>query len=970
MSGERPVSAGASAGLLERDEELRALRVAFGRAAAGAGRTVVVRGAAGIGKTRLLEAAVSIAGEHGFLALTAQGTPLEREFAFGVARQLLEPGPAALDAAAREEAMTGAGALAAPVVDPNATNAAAHGGDATFAAIHGLYWTIANLADRHPLLLSIDDVHWADTASVRWLVYLARRLGGLAVVIACAVRRGDPATDRDPLQTLLSSPDARIVDVRPLTPRATGALVRARLGDSAGEDLCHACHEVSGGNPLLLGLILDAVPRTTAVPSAERVHEVGAAAVAPYVVDRLATLPDTCRKIAQAAAILGAGASLPDAAAVAGVDAAAAAAAADSLVRAELFEPGRRLTFVHPLLRDAVEAELLEHRRAALHRRAANVLERSGATAERVAAHLLAAPPEGDSGASATLVAAAQTARARGDTEVAVRFLRGALSEAASFPDRPRAVLMLGLLEAVLMDPAAEARLREALAVCAAPDERAAAAKTLGTTLMLARRGDEATALLERVHAELDPVDREAALTVLVALAHLGVYVISTRRRVLPHLRRLRSMQLAGATRAERSALGILAKQAATDGEPVEVVADLARRALEAPTEGVRADDPSVQSALLALWAAGEHREVDERVAPTFDDAQRRGSPWGMQNAWGMHALVRLELGRLHDAEAYADAALRIGREHDYTNREPILLSILVPALLEQGRVDEADAELAAARLPANWEEGWPALRLHLATSRLRRAQRREAEAAAGLRACAALAHRWMLRGVFNTPWRSELALIERGVDSLRLAEEEVQLARSAGAPGPIGVALRARALLAEGEEQISSLREATAVLEGSQAVLEYARTLVELGAALRRANRRSEARGPLRTGIDLAHRCGAAAVVERGQTEIRATGARPRRLLLSGVDALTASERRIADLAAGGMTNRDIAQALFVTAKTIETHLSHIYAKLGIASRRELPEALAGGSTSTTPATPTTPDERVQASSAQVERT
>jgi DNA-binding CsgD family transcriptional regulator len=124
--------------------------------------------------------------------------------------------------------------------------------------------------------------------------------------------------------------------------------------------------------------------------------------------------------------------------------------------------------------------------------------------------------------------------------------------------------------------------------------------------------------------------------------------------------------------------------------------------------------------------------------------------------------------------------------------------------------------------------------------------------------------------------------------------------------------------------------------------VLEHARALADLGAALRRAGCRAEAREPLRAGLDLAHRQGAWALAERARTELVASGARPRRVLLSGVDALTPSERRVADMAAAGRTNREIAQALFVTARTVEGHLTHVFQKLGLESRAELPRALA----------------------------
>lgn len=131
------------------------------------------------------------------------------------------------------------------------------------------------------------------------------------------------------------------------------------------------------------------------------------------------------------------------------------------------------------------------------------------------------------------------------------------------------------------------------------------------------------------------------------------------------------------------------------------------------------------------------------------------------------------------------------------------------------------------------------------------------------------------------------------------------------------------------------------ALLELSPRRLDRAWALVELGAALRRANSRAEARGRLQAGMELAHRCGAVPLAQRALKELRATGARPRKLTFTGVPSLTAQERRVADLAAAGLGNREIAQTLYVTRRTVETHLGHVYLKLGLSSRGSLQHAL-----------------------------
>jgi DNA-binding CsgD family transcriptional regulator len=206
----------------------------------------------------------------------------------------------------------------------------------------------------------------------------------------------------------------------------------------------------------------------------------------------------------------------------------------------------------------------------------------------------------------------------------------------------------------------------------------------------------------------------------------------------------------------------------------------------------------------------------------------------------------------------------------------------------------------------------------------------------------------WMDRTVL-LPYRPLLALALAQLGDLeqarKLAAEQFELARAWGTPGVIGAAHRIAGLVADGEPEIELLRDAVATLEASEMRLEHAHALVDFGAALRRAGKRTEARGHLATGLDLAHRCGATALVEMAESELAAAGARPRRRTLSGVESLTPSELRVAEMAAEGMTNKEIAQALFVTLRTIETHLSHTYGKLEISSRNQLSKALAGTS-------------------------
>jgi DNA-binding CsgD family transcriptional regulator len=271
--------------------------------------------------------------------------------------------------------------------------------------------------------------------------------------------------------------------------------------------------------------------------------------------------------------------------------------------------------------------------------------------------------------------------------------------------------------------------------------------------------------------------------------------------------------------------------------------------------------------------------------------------------------------------------------------------SYLADVLTNRGELDEAERVLAELGLPEEVAHSGHMIFFLGARGWLRLARRDLEGSRADFERLGRYMESFDMRNPAMLAWRSHLALpllaLERREEALELTREEVELARAWGAPRAVGVALRVRGMAEGGDIGIESLRESLAVLKSSSAKLERARTLAELGAALRRANQRAEARELLAQGLELAVRLGSPPLVEQAQAELGATGARPRRLLLSGVESLTASERRVAKFAAEGLTNKDIAQALFVTTKTVEVHLSNVYRKLGIGSRAELPEAL-----------------------------
>lgn len=324
--------------------------------------------------------------------------------------------------------------------------------------------------------------------------------------------------------------------------------------------------------------------------------------------------------------------------------------------------------------------------------------------------------------------------------------------------------------------------------------------------------------------------------------------------------------------------------------------------------------------------------------------ARRRGWSISVSNGTSMRALILLFRGELVEAEAEAALALGLVTQTGMARSWPMAAAALAAIRVERGELDLAEEVVSAQDLSGELGPGLPAAMLLCSRGGLRSAQGRHEEAredflAAGERV------EWLPNADPEIlGWRSGVALAEfalgRPKEARKLAAEAVGVARGAKSARGIGVTLRIQGVVS-GSVGVEALREAAETLSATTARLQHAHALVELGAALRRANRRRESRVPLREGLDLAHRCGAQPLEERARVELSATGARPRKAMLSGVESLTASELRVAQLAAEGLTNREIAQSLFVTAKTVEFHLRHCYQKLEIERRSELASVL-----------------------------
>ncbi|HZV72555.1 MAG TPA: AAA family ATPase [Conexibacter sp.] len=957
---------GAAEAPLERASELAALEEMIADATASEGRVVLLEGPGGIGKTLLLMHAIQRAQACGMTVLRARGGELERQFPFGVALQLFEPYLSSAPPRERRRVLAGAAAHAAPLLSGDVTGR--EGGAPEFPLLHGLHWVAANIAERQPLLIAVDDAHSADDASLRALLFTAQRLEDLPLAIVLTARPlPASAGSGDALSALATHQLGRRLELLPLSEQAIAAIVRRRLPD-ADDAFCAACARVTNGNPFFLRELLGELGGAAIEPSvgAERrqqVEALGPLTIAQAVDARIRRLSPGAPPLAHAVAVLGDDVPLAHAAALAQLDVAEAGVAADELAGADVLRPAPELGFVHPIVRQAVYLGIPAAERAQLHLAAAERLRAGdGSDAdERAAAHLLHTLPVGTPWVAACLHVAARRALAGGAPDTAAAYLLRALDEAPPQAERAELLVDLGRAEALAGLPSAVERLRTAVTLLERPDARAAALAQLGQALYAA--GDNAAAASAfdeglRVLDGSDPVLEEQLTAGYLGAARLD---FRTRETAQARFRDLLAGSTEASTPAQRELLAQRALEHAMLGNAPhdEVVALI--RAAHAEGELLReatADGVAWAGSVAALLFSDALDEVELATSAGLEDTRRRGSVIGFAVMSTVRGAARYLRGDI--TAALGDLEGGLERVQLMVLVRPFAHGWMALAHIDRGDYDQAEAlvgvpdEEQDAHFTYNWSL--------FARGRLRLAQDRPERALEDLVECG----RRQLAVPAPNPgvlaWRSEAALAARRLgrdeQARSLADEELELARAFGSARALGVALRAAGLVTDGPEGLALLGQAVAALERSPAQLELARVLVDLGAAQHAGGQRAAARETLRTGLDIAHHAGATGLASAARAALVAAGARPRRPAVRGIDALTPSERRVAELAERGLTNREIAQALFISTKTVEFHLRNVYFKLRIGSRNELSDALrddAGtGAADDAPAQPT----------------
>ncbi|MGA5702908.1 ATP-binding protein [Peterkaempfera bronchialis] len=942
--------------MYERERELAAVREAVDRLRAGPegagaalGDLLLFSGAAGLGKTTLLAEARRTAARD-CTVLFARGSEQEHTVPFHVVRQLLQPVLAGRTEAECRELFGGWYEIAGPAVGLFAQ------GDGALpdpqGVRDGLDWVVTRLAVlQPPIVLVVDDAHWADLESLAWFAAFAVRLRELPVLAVLGYRPGELPEAADTFRTLVTGRAARPIGLNALSPDAVAGLVRSALGDRADGPFCHECWAVTGGNPYETVELIARVQDRGIEPVADAaplLRDLAATARGSGLVRRLERLGPGTVRLAWAAAVLGTEISPGLAATVAGLGLAEAADAVDRLRTARILT-GTTLEFVHPLIATAVYSAIPPATRTALHGQAAWAVADAGLGIAAAARHLLETHPDSDPDTVDHLRAAARENLRAGAPEAARRCLERALREPPRPADRAAVLYELGC-SALLTAPAVTVNhLRAALAQPDLdPDLREDIAFRLAQALAHSDR------LVEAAEVVGDEAGRTESPSGRLRLqtAHFLWQVFDAYETEGPaRSRRLARLaeHLGGHTEGERAVLCLRAWDATLRGEPAATTLAIADRALglasRAPLSGqtsltgqtpltgqtsLTTQTPQIPEA--PLWtgtgpgpsptplgrpprhSTGRTRsalsytdpdwgfELPSVAALSFmyaDQPDRAEEMFGAaiaeceQAGWsGAHlsfgftllGLVRFRQGRLGAAEGFAREGVRLAdRVGRRVPAQWYAVGLLIDVLLSRGHLDEAQ------QVADNYDFGPPFPSAvvfpdpQTVLGRLLLSQGRHTEAAAEL---AEVGRRMEAKGALSPtwcPWAGHLALAVADDDPDRarlLVAQTLERARRHGTATAIGQALRTAAAVADGgPEALALLEEAVDLLSRSPSLHEYAEALVDLGAALRRADRADEAADRLYAGVDLAVRCEADGLADRARAELAATGPRLRPL-------------------------------------------------------------------------------------------
>lgn len=934
---------GLSSMLVGRADELRVLNRHAEAARAGRAGLVILSGPAGIGKTSLLRAFLKSDACRNMAVLYGSCREVVGGAGYGGVRELFGSLGLSGTDAGNSPLLRGLARRALPALTAGPFDQETLGAPAAYPVLHGLYWLAANLMADRPLVLVLDDVHWCDERSLCWVDFLLRRADDQPLLVVLAQRSEAEPVAPTALADIAAQRRPAMMRLAPLTHAAVGEMARQIFQSPVEPPFAERAAAVSGGNPLTLSRLLGELRAEGVQPDEKgvrRVAEVGGQVIASSVSALLDHQPLWVREVARAIAVLGE--ETPDLIGMlADVPPALVTEGIFVLSRAEVLAADQA-DMVHDVVRSAVLEPLGAEALAGLRTRAALLLSDAGRPAEEVAGRLMLLPDLTQPWMPAVLRDAAVQAAGRGAPEAAVRYLHRVLEvEPDSVPVRIQMAESLAEI-----NPAEAIRLLEkALPLAVDVRTRAMVAVQYGMVCLAVQRSPDGVRILEEVLAELeaelgpgpDPADRELHTLVESVLLIVGADEKATVSATLDRAALLTAPP--GDTPAQRQMLAMMTVLTAMDGRSAERAVEQARRALTSP--GVELESWPLLASSFALSLADEVDEALDALDRLLQYSQDNAAVWTFVLALSTRALVLHGAGAFPDALADAQTSIEIIGEERWGDGAALPQIALATMLVERGEAERAEQVLLGIK-----RGGLDRFVIEYHWNLMARARARWAlgdrESALGLYLqCGRSLEESRFSNPAFLPWWSEaaclLAVMNRGDEARELTEYGSELAQRWGTPRALGLAALARGVIAPVGTGIEPLIESVVTLAGSPARAEHAKAEFVLGRALLKTGDQRGAREHLRTATDLAQRCGALALAGVARRLLVTAGGRMRKMSASPLDMLTGMERRVADLAAAGASNRSIAETLFVTVRTIETHLTSVYRKLGVSRRTEL---------------------------------
>ena len=895
-----------------RNTELTEFQIALEDAAAGRGRVILLQGPHGFGKSALVNEAVREARARGFTVVHGRARRTER--------------------GAEPCVLASAIVRAAPALSG-------------FDEIDELVDGLLSLA---PATVLLDDANLADELSLRLAEEIAHRIRRHPVLLVIAMTTHPLGANAQSLVDAMGGiDDATTVRLHMLTDKEAAALIRATL-PRATREFCAECAALAGGSPFLLSELTAWIGANRLEPVAgtpsRALEPLPPLTIRELVRRQLEELGHDASALSTAIAIADRPLRLDAAAQLAGLGRSRSLQAMDALLESGVVVPGEPLSFAAPLVARCVSASIPARLAADLHRRAGALALAGGLPDKSRARHLLLAPPTGNPDVVDRLVELADDEVADGRPGEARVLIRRALAEGASNqPAKPQLVARLGLVELLEGRPASTLALAAAVAALDGTRDRAETLLRLGDSQLAADAPREASISFDAARSLVsgeDPLGAEAEVSSLIA----KLFVPEARRAAARDLERMSHVPDVESAPHGADLLLTLAWQRLCHGDPSAEIVRLATRALAirpAAQPSINGFFPTAAAVLLAAVDdfVRAHQVCDAHVAT----ARRCGSVLAERNIEFARAVVLLNQGDVVRAGEVARALLASERDpHHFLATEAAAL--LASSLYEQGAYAEAE-QIVARAAPTSAAEAPRRLLLLEVSARVALEHNRLADALRIAGEAESLAQDLGIANPGVVAWQPTAALCYKAVGQWRraqaLAQDALEVAESFGTPRVLSLALRTKAEVEGPPAELEHLQRGLEAVDGSENELERAKMLLAYGAALHRVGKDGGARDLLREGIGLADRRGAKAISRRGLAMLRAAGGRPRGTRMTGPEALTRAERQVVEAAATGATNREIAEVLVITRKTVEWHLHKAFLKLHIRSRDQLADVI-----------------------------